>query len=442
MLQQFISFLKEKNLLQPQHHFLVAASGGIDSVVLCALCKEANLSFSIIHCNFHLRAAESNRDEEFVRSLGVKYDVAVFVKDFDALTFAEQNRLSIQEAARVLRYNWFAAIREKRKAAYTLLAHHATDDVETLLMNFFRGTGLEGLTGMPWNVETSHCLRPLLKNTRKDIEDYAETNKLDWVEDSSNALNKYTRNFFRNDLIPALQKVYPQVEENLINNINRFKKTNNLYKILVQELKQKLNKGAFPQIRYPVKQLLNYSHTSLIYEIIKDFGFGEKQVPEVLKLCSSESGKYIENEGHQVIKHRAWLIIAPKSVQATAIAIEKGETEIRFNSSFLEIKKLRIEKLQLQKNAAVAQLDASKIEYPLLLRKWKEGDYFYPLGMAKKKKLSRFFIDLKLPKNEKENIWVLESAKRIIWVIGYRIDDRYKITERTKEVLQITKTFP
>jgi tRNA(Ile)-lysidine synthase len=261
---------------------------------------------------------------------------------------------------------------------------------------------------------------------------------LQWVEDSSNASSKYTRNFFRKELLPAIKKVFPQVEENLLGNIERLKKTNALYQISVDELKKKVCEQYAAEIRIPILKLMKNRNTSLIYEIIKDYGFGKKQVDEVIKLADADSGKFIENDRYQIIKHRNWFIIAPKIAIADTIAIEEGMEQVCFSSGTLELKIIPKEKFHLQKKETIAQLDAKHIEHPLLLRKWKQGDYFYPLGMRKKKKLARFFIDQKLPKNQKENTWVLESNKKIVWIVGMRIDDRFKVTESTKKVLEIT----
>jgi tRNA(Ile)-lysidine synthase len=437
--EKFIQFFKERNLLQGK--FLAAVSGGVDSAVLCELCKQSGIQFTIGHCNFQLRGQESERDETFVRSLGEKYAVEVFVKRFDTNAFAEEKKISIQEAARDLRYGWFVELKKEKGFSFTLLAHHADDNIETLLMNFFRGTGLQGLTAMPEeNLDEKFFLRPLLDVRRKEIIEFAQQNNLQWMEDSSNASSKYTRNFFRNELLPAIKNVYPQVEENLLGNIERFKKTNVLYQASIEELKRKVCEQYASEVRIPVLKLMKYQHTSLIYEIIKDYGFGEKQVGEVIKLAGADSGKFIENDQYQVIKHRNWFIIAPKASIAGTIAIEEGMEKVCFSSGQLELKTISKEKFHLDKKESVAQLDSKHIEYPLLLRKWKQGDYFYPLGMRKKKKLARFFIDQKLPKNQKENIWVLESNKKIVWILGMRIDDRFKITESTKEVLSINVT--
>jgi len=443
IIQRFKKYFQQHHLSLSKEKWLAAVSGGIDSAVLCELCKQAGFNFTMAHCNFGLRGEESERDEAFVRSLAKKYNVDVLVKKFDTSSYAGQRKIAIQEAARELRYQWFEQLNIENDFTYTLLAHHADDNIETLLMNFFRGTGLQGLTGMPdWSFRGTYLLRPLLTVRRSEIEVFAKTHHLQWVEDSSNKSTKYTRNYFRHELIPAIKKMFPHIEENLLDNIERFKKVNVLYQSSLQSIREKVCEKHLEEVRIPILKLLKYKDTSLIYEIIKDFGFGEKQVEEVFKLTTAESGKFIENETYQIIRHRNWLIIAPKILEAQTIAIEKKETRVNFSGGHLELNFLSKEKFSLNKSEKIAQLDAKHIQFPLLLRKWKQGDYFYPLGMPKKKKLSRFFIDQKLSKNQKENIWVLESNKKIIWVIGLRIDDRFKIIPSTKEVLQLTISNP
>lgn len=417
---------------------LLAVSGGIDSVVLCELSKQAGLNFSVVHCNFGLRGEESERDETFVRSLGTTYGVEVVVKKFDTTNYAEENKLSIQEAARKLRYDWFEKIRKEGGFAFTLLAHHANDNIETLLMNFFRGTGLEGLTAMPVEKVEVHGLRPMLTLKRRDIEDFAKQHSLVWVEDSSNASSKYTRNFFRNEIIPLIRKVYPQTEENLLNNIKRFEQTTRLYREAIEPLKKKVCKVKGEEVHIPVLMLMRYKGTSLIYEIIKDYGFGEHTVEEVIKLAGAESGKYIANNLYRIIRHRRWFIIAPIATTAQTFVIDKEDELLLFGTQQLQLTRTSIEKFSMKTSCVVAQLDESKIEFPLVLRKWSPGDYFYPLGMKKKKKISRFFIDLKLSKTDKEKIWVIESHRRVVWIVNHRIDDRFKITHTTKEVLMLS----
>lgn len=453
LLQQFTDSIKHDNLFSPKDKLLLAVSGGVDSVVLCELCKQAGFNFIIAHCNFKLRGEESERDEQFVTSFGKKYGVEVLVKKFDTEKYAADNKLSIQEAARELRYNWFRELVKSERsvsinrsgdnqatqsstATYLLTAHHADDNNETLLMNFFRGTGLHGLTGIPG--KTDYIRRPLLLFSKDELLTFAKENKLDFVEDSSNQSSKYTRNYFRNELIPAISQVFPQVKENLQDNINRFKEIEKLYRFSVQELISKISKKKGKEIHVPVKQLLQYDNRALIYELIAPYGFGEKQIDEVLKLAASDSGRYMTapDNTYRLIKHRHWFIITPVTDSAAEnIIIEEGQKEIIFSAGRLHIESTTNLKPPSANN--IASLDSKEISFPLLLRKWKVSDYFYPLGMKKKKKINRFLIDQKLSLAAKENVWVIESAKRIIWVVGYRIDDRFKVTDATRNVLQL-----
>ncbi len=446
LLQQFINGVKQENLFSTKDKLLLAVSGGVDSVVLCELCKHAGYDFLIAHYNFQLRGEESERDELFVKKLGTKYGVDVLVKKFDTGKYAAENRLSTQEAARDLRYCWFSELVESQESGvgshsktYLLTAHHADDNNETVLMNFFRGTGLHGLTGIP--VSNNYIRRPLLSFTKEELIAFAKENILEFVEDSSNQSSKYTRNYFRNELIPSLGKVYPQVKENLQDNIHRFKEIEKLYQFSVGELKKKFCKVKGNEIHIPVKQLMGFKSRALIYEIISGYGFNEKQVDEIEKLADSESGKYIQSpaSAYRIIKHRHWFIISPvQSTESGNIIIEEGMANVQFAMGNLQLKVLPVADCKLPVADSTACLDAKQIFFPLLLRKWKTGDYFYPLGMKKKKKLNRFLIDLKLSAPEKEKVWVLESNQRIIWVVGYRIDERFKIGDATKTVCQFS----
>jgi tRNA(Ile)-lysidine synthase len=458
LLQRFKQYIQQHHLFQPKDQLLLAVSGGVDSVVLADLCYKAGYQFSIAHCNFQLRGEESDADETFVRTLGGKCKVEVLVKKFDTEEYAATNKLSIQEAARALRYTWFEEMvngewsmvngESKGETHHSLLiihlltAHHADDNNETLLMNFFRGTGLHGLTGIP--AANGHIKRPLLSFTKQELLDYATEQGLQFREDSSNQSSKYTRNFFRNEIIPAIEKVYPQVKTNLTDNISRFLEIEQLYKLSTQAIIKKLCRIKGKEIHIPVKQLLQYNNKALIYEIIHPHGFSEKQIDEVLKLGESDSGKYIDSPAfhYRIIKHRHWFIISPvQSAESATIIIEENEAEVSFEEGRLSFRKTDASKVDLNSSNNIALLDAKGITFPLLLRKWKTGDYFYPLGMKKKKKVARFLIDAKLSKPQKEKVWVLESSKKIIWVVGHRIDDRFKLIPSTKDVLQISLLY-
>ncbi len=447
LLASFTAAIAKDRLFSPADRLLVAASGGLDSVVLCELCYEAGYDFVIAHCNFGLRGAESDRDEIFVKSLASRYGKPVLVKQFPTEKYASGHRLSIQEAARELRYQWFfELIGESGNEAPSriLTAHHANDNAETILMNLARGTGLHGLTGIPAQSAHGRLVRPLLSFRRDELAAFAKDRGLSWVEDSSNASVKYTRNLFRHEIIPVIEKAYPAMVDNLNAAALRLKAVEAVYLDGIAAIKKKLYKQKGADTHIPLKQFLSYNNTAVWYELIKDFGFTEKQVDEVVKLCHSASGAYIESpasgpgEPWRLIRHRNWLIAArQKSEQAETIVINGYEGEIGFPSGRLLLETKNAASFAIPSAAAQACLDARQVQFPLLLRKWKTGDYFYPLGMKKKKKLARFFIDRKLSKTDKEQVWVLEMNKKIVWVVGHRIDERFKITPSTKDVLKI-----
>lgn len=442
LLQKFLAYIKKENLFTKKDHLLIAVSGGADSAVLCALCAAAGVSFSLAHCNFKLREAESDRDELFVKKLSEQLGVKLFVKTFDTVSQAKLNKTSIEETARNLRYDWFKQLLLESKTSdnpfsFLLTAHHADDNVETVMMNFFRGTGIKGLRGiLP---KQQQIVRPLLFAKRKDIEEYAVTNQVEYITDSSNASNNYTRNLFRNEILPSIEKIYPEALKNVLRNIDRFAAVEYLYEESIEQIKQKLIERKGDEIHIPVLKLLKTKPLqTVIYEIIKDAGFTAMQVSEVEKLLHSDSGKYIKSASHIILLNRKWLIISPNisSTQSTNIIVEENANNILFEEGTLRIyPSAKPEKFVGE--ASTVFIDAVNLTYPLMLRKWKTGDYFYPLGMTKKKKLSRFFIDQKLSLLQKEKCWVLESDKKIVWVIGYRIDERFKITSCSKQIVKL-----
>lgn len=434
-------------LLGPSSRLLVTVSGGLDSVVLLDLLSKSGHDLVIAHCNFGLRGEESERDEKFVRELAAKYEKEILVERFDTKNFAATNKVSTQEAARTLRYNWFASIIENwatiegagNSGNYILTAHHADDNIETVLMHFFRGTGLRGLSGIQPSQDERWLLRPLLPFRRKELEEYAKANGLDFVEDSSNASDKYTRNFFRHRVIPQIKEVYPQAEENILQNITRFAEAGSLYRQAIDRHLKKLLLPKGNEIHVPILlwKKTDPLHT-ITWEIIKNHGFNAAQTDEVIKLLDAENGAYITSPTHRIIRNRQWMIICTNATDHAAhILVEKNDNNIVFKEGRLSIRNIKWPHEKINTSATEAWIDAAKIKFPLLLRKWKEGDYFYPLGMQKKKKLSRFMIDNKLSRTDKEKIWVIESDKKIVWVVGLRIDDRVKINDLTTSVICI-----
>ncbi len=442
LLKKLKLFIADEHLFQPKDRLLVAVSGGVDSVVLCALCQQANVDFAIAHCNFHLRGNASDADEKFVEQLAKQYKVPFYLQHFDTVAEANISKTSIEETARNLRYQWFESIRTANALNYVLTAHHADDNIETVTMNFFRGTGISGLRGiLP---KQGKIIRPLLFARRSELEQFVNEHGLQFVTDHTNLENDYTRNYFRNTIIPLVNESFPEAATNVLKNIQRFKETEILYQQSVQQHLKKLLEFKGNEVHIPVLKLLKTSPlATIVFEIIKAYGFTSHQTSEVIALLSSESGKYTESALYRVIKNRNWLIISPKQTTAAAnILIEATDYEVAFEKGLIKMQELNCDNYKLSTDNNIATLDAASIQFPLLLRKWKQGDYFYPLGMQKKKKLSRFFIDNKLSLTQKENTWVVEMDKKIIWIAGMRIDDRFKISANTKKILKLSLSGP
>ncbi len=443
-LTRFTAYIKKEKLFQSKDKLLLAVSGGVDSVVLCVLCRQAGFNFAIAHCNFKLRGAESDRDEKFVIELAKEYGVPLFTKSFQTIEVSKTTKSSIEEAARTLRYTWFEELRKEHIFNYILTAHHADDNIETVVMNFFRGTGIKGLRGiLPKN---GKIIRPLLFARRSELEAFTQSNNLAFVTDHTNAENDYTRNYFRNTILPLISESFSEANENILKNIQRFKETEILYRQAVDLHVKKLVEQRGNEAHVPVIKLLKTEPLATVFfEIIQGYGFTAHQVNEAISLLHAESGKYIRSATHRIIKNRNWIIIAPlETITAKHILIEETDHTIIFESGELQLEKLEATNFKLSSDKAIALLDAATISYPLLLRKWKQGDYFYPLGMKKKKKINRFLIDQKLSITQKENTWVLEMDKKIIWIVGLRIDDRFKITSTTSKLIKIslnTKTY-
>jgi tRNA(Ile)-lysidine synthase len=439
LLQAFKNFIAKERLFAPGDRLLLAVSGGLDSVVLCELAHRAGFNFTIAHCNFQLRGAESERDEHFVRQLATRYGREVLVASWDTEAYAAQHRLSIQAAARKLRYDWFLeVVGTWGGEAAVLTAHHRDDNIETVVMNFFKGTGIAGLRGML--PRQGRIVRPLLFAARPDLQQFAETEGLVWVEDSSNASDTYTRNFFRHQVIPLLQRSYPAVLDNLADNLGRFRDIEYIYRRAIEAQIGKLVEYKGGEVHIPVLKLLKSEPLStLIFELFNPYGFTPQQIDQIAALLGSPSGKYICSGTHRLLKDRHWLILTPLHGDGSAtILIEKDRTVVDYARGKLQLEWLLGFNTHPPTGSAVAWLDAREIEFPLVLRPWRPGDYFYPLGMRKKKKLARFFIDQKLSLAEKEKVWVMEMNKKIIWVVGRRIDDRFKLTPSTRQVLKIT----
>lgn len=426
-LQENFRFLENKNLL-------IACSGGVDSIVLTHLMKKLNYQISLAHCNFSLRGKESDGDEAFVIGFAKKLEIPIYVETFDTVKYSEKNKISIQLAARELRYQWFNHLLSGFNYEYVLTAHHLDDDVETFLINFLRGTGLKGLTGIPH--QNQKIVRPLLNFSKEEILQYAKKENLSWREDSSNLETDYLRNKLRLDIIPNFKNLNSSFLKNFQTtrrNLIASKKIIDDYLVLIYKLIV-TEKGEDFHIDIPIlKTLPNYD--ALLYELLSDFGFTEWN--DIKKLITASTGKRVFSTTHQLLKNREELILSKLSahfriihdVPATGInmPLQLEITEVEFMD---------------ETGKDIIYVDADKVEFPLILKHWEEGEDFYPFGMRGKKKLSKFFKDEKLSLLEKERIYILYNKDEVVWIIGMRMDNRYKVTEKTKRILKMKYSEP
>jgi len=433
-------------------HFIIAVSGGVDSIVLAALMQQMGAKCSIAHANFQLRGDESNRDESFVQAFATKIGMSFLTKRFDTLAFAEQYKMGIQQAAREIRYAWFESlIKEMDPLSNIVLltAHHADDQVETVLMQFFRGTGLHGLTGIPAirshqqnPLATDHInlIRPLLPFSKANIKDFAKANGLDFVEDSSNLKNDYTRNLIRNQLIPQMETIYPNVNQQVLDTIARLKEAEAIVNATVTAYWKKhisFPKG-IPTIEVSKWNQLN-GNTTYIWGLVQAYGFKSTQLKEIHKIAGAGKGAFIASTTHRLIKWDNQIQIVSNQKDKVYETISKDQLVVDTLFGKLQLEWIdNMEALKVDTSATMAYLDADLLSWPLLNRSWVATDYFYPLGLRKKKKLNHFLGSIKLSPAIKSKTTVLCSDSKIAWVIGQRIDERFKITPQTKRVVKIT----
>lgn len=429
-LQQYInykfSFLKEKKLL-------IAISGGVDSVVLTHVLHQLNFDISLAHCNFNLRGTESNKDEVFVKELGEKLNLKTFTTSFETEKFANENQLSTQVAARNLRYDWFQEIAKKHSFNFVLTAHHTDDNLETFLINLTRGTGLEGLTGIP--EMNKNIVRPLLVFSRDEIENFATENNIDWREDKSNTSNKYVRNKIRNQVIPVLKEINPTLLENFQKTSEHLQESQQLIDASITELKKKIvKKTENGHLKIDISEIQKTNNPkAYLYQLLKGFSFTEWN--DVTNLLDAQSGKEVLSKTHRLLKDRDFLILSKKMEIKTNNIFLITENTLEITNP-IHLKITTISEVEKESKTTI-YIDKNSIAFPFTIRKWEHGDYFYPKGMQGKKKISKYFKDQKLSLIDKENTWLLCSENNIVWVIGKRQDNRFLANKKTASILKI-----
>lgn len=424
-IQQNFSFLKEKKLL-------IAVSGGMDSMVLVDLFQKLKFDFTLAHCNFQLRGTESDGDENFVVTYAKQNNITCFVTKFDTENYSKEYKLSTQVAARNFRYNWFNEILVQEKFDYIVTAHHADDVVETFMINLSRGTGLDGLTGIP--SQNGNIIRPMLPFSRKEIEEYVSENNLQWREDSSNASDKYLRNKIRHHVIPVFKEINESFLQSFQNTLDHLNQEQSLVNDVVQMVYEKVVSEENNQLKINISILIQYkNYKAYLYQWLNKYGFSAWN--DVYNLIESQSGKQILSEKYILLKDREFLILSSKeTTDFDKIIIHSITKKLNFP---LKLTLCNLSDISNQMKNVIF-VDENKIQFPLTIRKWKEGDYFYPTGMQGKKKVSKYFKDEKFTLFQKQDAWILESNNQIVWIIGHRADERFKVENTTQTIIQIT----
>lgn len=438
MLSQFQKYITKRHLFGTHDHILLAVSGGVDSVVMCYLFYQANLAFAIAHCNFSLRGEASDGDEAFVKTLAQRFQVPFFSIRFQTEREAQERKLSIQMAARELRYEWLEKIRVEAGFDYIATAHHCNDSIETVLYNFAKGCGVRGLHGiLP---KSGHLVRPLLFATKEEIETFAQTKNIKFRFDASNDSDKYDRNKIRHHVIPVLEELNPNFKQTASENIERLRQTEWLYDFALQTLHKQWVRADEKEIRIFFSELIKSpARRTILYEWLRPYQFNKGQVAQMLEITNFQPGSKFYSPTHELLVDRECLIIRLINEDAQEeFFIQQNDSIFSLNNGILTLNHSVKPPATFPESENVVYLDYDKVEFPLKLRHWQEGDYFYPMGMqGRRQKLQDFFTNQKLSRFDKEAVWIVESGNAICWIVGHRLDERFKLSPETKYCLRL-----
>jgi len=439
MQNQLLQYIKSNNLCDLNGKIICAVSGGVDSMVMAYILHKLELNIIIATCNFNLRDKESDKDQQLVDQFCLKNNISFRTISFDTKKYAKEKKLSIQMAARELRYNWFLKLLKAEKADYIAIAHNLNDSIETFFINLSRGTGIKGLTGI--KNKKGHIIRPLLFANRDDIYNFAQKENVPFREDATNAETKYYRNYIRHKIIPLFQELNNSSFKNFENTIANIQNVEEYYRTqitsTIDNLVIKTNSSEYIDIQ----TILSHNNNKLIiFEWLNPKGFNKEQINNIeLSIKKGDSGKIFYSDNYKLYRESDKLLLEPLKEDVNEnikIVIENINSKIQgYNISIINIDK----DFKISNDKNTAQLDFEKIIFPLTISEWKKGDKFQPLGMNNNKLVSDFITDLKIPSRNKHNILTLKSEEEILWIVGYRIDNRYRITENTKTILQIKK---
>jgi len=437
MVEQFLKYIHDEKLFHSSQRILLAVSGGADSMLMLHLFTNAGFSVAVAHCNFGLRGNESDGDEQFVADYCDKHNLSCYVKHFDTQDYALEKGISIEMAARDLRYAWFDGLLPKHRMDLLATAHHQDDVIETFLINLSRGSGIKGLSGI--QPKSGKIIRPMLFTNRTEILEYCTRLKIDFRTDSSNMDTAYKRNLIRQEILPLLEEVNPAFRKNALKTIGTLHETGLLFQQRMSEIRAFVYSEDDQGVMIHIEKLLTFSPLrTILFELIREFGFQVDQIDDMIDSLSRESGRKFFSDEYRLIKDRDYLLISPfKTKSAQVFYLEEDCHKLNF-PVHLSLEKIeKTDDFRFSTHPNVVDLDMDRLAFPLILRHWQEGEYFQPLGMTGMKKLSDFFVDEKYSIPDKEDAWILASGNQVVWIVGKRLDDRYKITSKTKRILRI-----
>lgn len=437
MLKRFVDTLSEQKLCTKDDRILLAVSGGIDSVVLVHLFHAAGYQCAVAHCNFQLRGKDSEDDEDFVRKLAGDLEMPVFVKRFDVDAMVQNQGISVQMAARDLRYDWFAELLSEESLKLVATAHNKNDSVETFFLNLSRGSGIRGLKGIA--PKRANIIRPMLFATRREIENYRQEQGIEYREDASNFETKYLRNKIRHDVIPVMEEINPGFIESMNRSMKQLGEIHLIYQDSIEQKRSTLFEEQSGRITIDARKLGDlFPLKTWLYELFSPYGFSRSQCEGIEKIMDSGPGSRSISPSHQLYKDREHLILIPSPVDSFDRYYLDGPDKHSALPFSMDVEVLEREELgPIPDDSMCACLDLDEVQFPLTIRHWVFGDYFYPLGMEQMKKLSDYFVDNKIPVPEKESTWIMASGKKIVWIMGHRIDHRFRITGNTTRVLRL-----
>ena len=437
MVEQFLKYIHSEKLFHSSQRILLAVSGGADSMLMLHLFTNAGFSVAVAHCNFGLRGSESDGDEQFVAEYCDKHNLAFYVKHFNTKDYALEKGISIEMAARDLRYSWFHGLLSKHGLDLLATAHHQDDVIETFLINFSRGSGIKGLSGI--QPRSGWIIRPMLFTNRTEILEYCTRMKIEYRTDSSNLETIYKRNLIRHEIVPLLEQVNPAFRKNAMKTIGNLHETGQIFQQRMSNIKAWVYSEDDLGAMIHIDKLLTLNPLrTILFELIREFGFQIEQVDDIIDSLTKESGRKFYSNEYRLIKDREYLLIAPYISKPDQIFyIDEDCREINYPLRLMVEKLDRTPAFRFSTHPNIVDLDLDKLDFPLILRHWQDGEYFQPLGMSGLKKLSDFFIDEKFSIPEKENAWILASGNQVVWIVGKRLDDRFKITSKTKRILRI-----